>query len=231
MQGGVNAEAFIERLLSAGVSPDNILELLLEDLENNGPVFGSFIRSMEGAASASVVAASRQGEILGEIDADVELQRLLNLADVEDVIDDIGESGNPQLAAELEALVEDELRYMSVATLEKTCHICLPLHGKTLRLKEWKEKGLHPDVRHPGSWGSVCKCRLVKSDDADTRLETIRPLVREKIKSATGLTASKKTARAVTAASIDKAQKAIADAMESLEGRRTLRLLGQANAE
>lgn len=230
--GGIALESFIARLRDQGVPEERIFEMLLADFDSGGALFGSFLRDLSGAAGASSVAASSQGEIVGAVAEDAALKRLLNLADVDDVIDDIIETADPGAAAEIEDAVAHVIDLTWIAELTNTCHLCLPLHGITRTAEEWRELGLHPSTIHVNAgWKSTCHCRFVQRDTLGSRAETIAPLTRTKLKSATGLKGSRRTARAVAQADIERSRAAVRKAQESAEGRRTLRLLGMVSEE
>lgn len=228
-QGAIDIRTMMERAFQMGMSEPAVMERLDADLADDGSIFGKFLRSVSGAGEASVVAASRQGELVGHLAEDAALKRLSGLANVDDIIDDVLDSADPEAAALLEDAVEEELEETWVCRLVNTCHRCLPLHGVTLPHSEWRSRGLLPEVMHDG-WTSSCDCRLVPSSQAEGRKDLIAPLVRTKQKPLTsvrGFRAEKKTVRAVMQRDIDRAMKARDDAMVSLEGRRTLRIAGQ----
>ena len=88
LQGGVNADTFLEMASSSGMAAEEVERRLLEDLENDGPIFGAFVRQLNSAATSSVMAAEQQGSIAALVDGDEELTRLLELESMDDVIDD-----------------------------------------------------------------------------------------------------------------------------------------------
>ena len=152
-------------------------------------------------------------------------KQLLKLADVEDAI----ESADPDLLEAVAVATSDQIEYAWVATLRKTCFRCLPLHGKQMTLREWEALGLSPDTIHDG-WDSTCECQLVPAELFDGKEELLAPLLRLPGKTAEGLKTNKRTVRAVTQQDIQRALKARDAALQSLEGRRTLRLLGEVDA-
>ena len=83
-QGAIDLQTFMEDLVASGVSPDRIEDMLLDDLENEGPVFGKFIRSLTGAATSTVNSAERQGDMAGvalvNMEEDPEYQRLIGFS-------------------------------------------------------------------------------------------------------------------------------------------------------
>lgn len=224
-QGGINATSFIEQARASGMSDETILNMLEEDLETGGQVFGPFLRAIEGAAQSAVMTSIRQGETIGTIDGDEELRRLVGLAESEDAIEEAIRTGDPNLAEALEEVAADDLLETSIAELRNTCHVCLPLHGKTLTRREWQERGLLPEMRHAG-WKSSCKCRLIPAKYADSD-DLVAPLVRERAESPRGLKPSKRTTAVISQGSIERAQRVRDEALATPEGRRTLRLLGQ----
>lgn len=223
-QGVTDMETFLTQMADTGVSPDRVEQLLLDDLEGDGPIFGKFMRSMIGAAEQGTLAAARSGEIAGTVDATSELRRLTSITDLDDAI----EQADPEA---LEAIEEDVGRteWTWICALKNTCHRCLPLHGVTRTMDEWKALGLLPETIHSG-WNSACHCTLVPADEFK-RGDVVAPLTRKKIKSPTGQKPNRKTARAVAQKDLDKSLSARNKAMESPEGRRTLRLLGQSLKE
>lgn len=232
-QGESDLQSFIDQAINAGMSEERIQAQLLQDLEEGGPIFGKFFRSLTGAAEASVMAASRQGETAGYVAADAELTELLRLADTPGSIID---NADPEQLAELEAEASELIEETWIAELVNTCHLCLPLHGQTKTRSEWNELGYSPDTIHASEgWTSVCHCKRVQQRVLEFALDEDRaslqqPLVRNKVKTTTGLKGSRKTARGVTQRDLERAQKARDEALQSEIGRRTLRLLGQSNA-
>lgn len=227
-QGVIDVETFIRLLAESGVSEEQMLEMLEHDLETDGPIFGKFVRSLSGAASSTAMAAVRQGEAIGTIDGDAELRRLSKLAGVEGSVLEAIQTADPEVAAMAEDAVLLDIPHTWIAELINTCHRCLPLHGSTLTLREWRAKGLLPETIHTG-WDSSCHCRLVPEVVlTESRDDLMAPLRRLKLSTSTGLKGSKRTARAVEQRDIDAAIAAREAAMASEEGRRTLRLLGRA---
>ena len=225
-QGEIDLESFVAQMTEAGMSADVIEARLLDDLENGGPIFGKFWRSLGGAASMSTSAAMRQGQYVGtaaEQDQDI-ADYLAKNEDVRKAVDD----GDPET---LQSISEsaDDIQETWICTLIKTCNDCLPLHGKTMFHSQWEDRGLLPELMHDG-WTSSCQCNLVPLGDNDTQEikdELAAPLVRIRQKTETGLKVSRRTARSVAAYDIERAKKAVEEAQNTLEGRRTLRLLGQ----
>lgn len=233
-QGGIDVEAFVEQAINAGLSPERVQELLLRDLEENGPIFGRFFRTLTGAAEAAVMAASRQGEVVGEAAASEQLERLRAInARAGSAI----ENADPGELAAIEDEIAEDVLVVWVAELKNTCHLCLPLHGKEFTMGELQEAGLHPDSIHANEgWTTPCHCHLAPKRivDAlsDTDKESVRsPLVRQSVDSKTGLKGSRRTSRSVLQKDLDRAIEARDKAVQSLEGRRTLRALGRSGSE
>jgi hypothetical protein len=218
-QGGVNAEAFMELAAASGMSAEEVERRLIEDLSSDGPIFGQFFRQLGTAATGAVLAAESQGSLVAMVDADEELQRLLDIESLDDVID----AADPEALEQIEQAIASRAELTWVATLTNTCYRCLPLHGQTRTLEEWRELGFSPETIHEG-WASACNCQLVPTDDAGPREDLIAPLVRLKVEGEKGV---KRTARAVAQVDMEKAIQAARKASESEQGRRTLRLLGQ----
>lgn len=217
-QSAIDAETFLARAQEAGMSAEQVTERLLEDLDSDGPIFGKFMRSLAGSASSSVLAAERQGVIAGHIQADEELSRLLELSDTEDAI----ASADPDALEDIaDRAGTDQQEYTWAATLKNTCHRCLPLHGKTLTMAEWKSNGWLPEIMHEG-WASDCQCHLIPERVASSfREELMSPLVRNKIPG------SKKTTSGVSQVDVERARSSVSKAMESDAGRRIIEQLGR----
>lgn len=228
----IDLRTFVRQAQAAGISEKRLLEMIDEDIETDGRVFGKFFRGLTGAATASAAAAQRQGELIGAIDGDAELQRLTRLAGIEGSVIEALDNADPAAADAIEREVLDQQDYTWICALRNTCHLCLPLHGKTQRLAEWKSAGLSPDTIHPEEWGSSCYCRLVLAAHAASRKELVAPLRRVKVEGqGSGAKAARRTKRAMTAADIEAAIKARDAATQSIEGRRVLRLLGESGDE
>jgi hypothetical protein len=222
-QGGVDVETFMARAAEAGMPQDVLEARLIQDVEEGGPIFGKFLRSLKGAAVSSTMAAEAQGEAAAQAFA----EELISLTELEDVM----ESADPDELAEIADELDDLVPYIWIAELVNTCERCLPLHGTVLPLADWAESGWDPATIHDG-WESECHCTLLPADMApESRKELVAPLVRERVKSETGLKGSKKTQRLVAQQDLDKSIRAVEQAKTNLEGRRTLRLMGQVNEE
>ncbi len=231
-QGGIDVETFMRRAIQSGVSESVLMTALEEDLMNSGPIFGKFVRSLVGAARSTVMAAERQGETVSYLVEDPNVRELLRDLDVEEVARSALDNADPELAEEVELAVANRVEYTWISTLMKTCHVCLPLHGQTRTMLEWREMGKTPDTIHQmQGWDSTCKCRLIPMAIAESQSDLQEPLYRDKLESPTGLKGSKKTRRRISQTSLAKSEAAVAEAMKTKEGRRTLRLMGQAQQE
>lgn len=220
-QGTLNLETLILSMLDSGMTQDAIREALDNDLKNDGPVFGAFVRSLTDASTSAITVAGSQGETLGMISGDAELQRLVKTRGLKLGIDEAIESGDPEIAAEFEDAIAEDIQEMRIATLINTCHLCLPLHGKTMSRADWVRLGLMPADMHPETWNSRCMCKNIPVSLAGKRKDVIAPLRRLRVNKG-----DKRTVRVMTAIDIDKAIEARNQAMESIEGRRVLRRLG-----
>jgi hypothetical protein len=230
-QTRIDLDTFAELLVGSGLSNEQIREQLINDLENNGPIFGKFFRSLGGAAESAVNTATRQGQAVGTaMDFDEEYDDFVSVNDLEDVIDD----ADPEAMEAIEDRIAD-LEHTWIAELVNTCELCLPLHGTSKTLEEWNALGLNPATIHlREGWVSKCHCQLIPKvliDDAGGRDAFMAPLSRVRVKTETGLPVSKKTVRAVGQRDLDRAIEAVKKASESLTGRRTLRMAGKVNAE
>ncbi len=231
----LDIEAFIKRAQSAGMGIEALSDALLNDFETGGPLFGRFMRNITGAASSSVRSAEHQGQVAGSIRHDPRIRQqiaeemkasseLLDLNELDDVI----AGADAEQLAELEELT-DNIEVTWIATLKNTCHRCLPLHGVTRTRRQWAMLGLNPDTIH-GDWNSECQCKFVPAVQTTGRKDLTEPLRSVAIPKE-DRTLGRKTARVVTQANLDKAVEGVAEAQQSLEGRRILRLLGQAGHE
>jgi hypothetical protein len=242
-QGAIDADTFMRLAVETGMTERRIFEQLAADLETNGPIFGKFLRSMTGAAQATVTAAARQGQLMGDLlaagfrgddNADAIHEALSEIADGdgESVIQQAIEGADPDLAAEIEAASAELIEYTWVATLIKTCHLCLPLHGQSRTLDEWKALGFLPETMHQG-WGSSCQCNLVPAAlvGRNDRKEIMAPLVRTRETMEGKIDGQRRTARAVTQQDLERALTARDTALQSEQGRRTLRALGTARGD
>lgn len=224
-QGALDFKTFLRTSAARGISADRIEEMLEHDLDTGGPIFGKFLRSLTGAASNAVSTASYQAMLAAslDIDGDAELERLTGLSKMDDVIEEAG----PE---DMEAVggLANETPMIWIATMVNTCHLCLPLHGKTMSKAGWEELGLSPISIHANEgWDSACKCKLIVSESTRDRGELIAPLLRQKLDLGDGRKGGKRTVRAVTQQDMDKSLDAMQKAMETKTGRRILRLLGQ----
>lgn len=223
--GLVDLKSFIEELRLGGAKDASIERMLLDDLENEGPIFGKFFRSLGVAGDSAITLAEKQAASVYEsMVASDAMQKLREEADItsEEMLQNILDA-NPEELEQMDQATED-LDYTWICKLQKTCAVCLPLHGKTLSKKEWQEKGLVPGAVH-----NNCQCDWVLAELAASRKDLVDPLVRIKITEPE--TGTKKTIRGVTQISVDKAREAALKASQSEQGRRTLRLLGQVNNE
>lgn len=223
-EGVVDLGTWIKRKMAHGVSGHAILEDLMHDLDNGGPIFGKFFRSMGGAAASSVMTAARQGEIVGYVADSAVLRNLLEREGLDGpqlqrTIDD----ADPEIAQRIEETVADQVMETWVCTLRRTCPRCLPLHGKTMSHAEWLAAGYSPDTIHDG-WDSPCYCRLVPAEHAPK--DVMAPLVRTKADTGTG-----RTKRSILATDVDRAVAAARAASLTPEGKRLLSRLGHSNLE
>lgn len=219
-QGGVDLRTLFRQAETAGLSPEVFQERLLRDLEEGGPIFGKFFRSLGGAARSASSAALRQGQFAGDVERFTGLARTVG-----SVID----RADPAELERIERELGDSEAQTWIAELVNTCHRCLPLHGTTRTAAQWAELGLHPLTIHD-DWVSECKCQLIPSAQAASQKDLVAPLKRHKVESKTGLKGLRRTARSVSQVDLDKSIAARNASLETVEGRRTLRLLGQALA-
>lgn len=218
-QGGVDIQAFVDLALNNGVSRERIHQMIIEDIENNGPIFGRFIRGLAGAAEASVVAAKHQGETAARSYA----QGLIDLAEMKDATD----IADPEALQSIEDDTAGRIPVTWMTASSNVCHLCLPLHGVTRTVEEWRELNLVPgQVHFVAGWTTRCKCKWVEPDQFNRR-QDMAPLRRVKDRTATGLKGSKRTIRGLTSYDLEESLAARDKAMQSIEGRRQLRLLGQ----
>ncbi len=222
-----NLGARISRWLSHGATPEDILEDLLHDIDNNGPVFGGFLRALGGAGGNAVSTAVRQGELVGYAADSAALRGLLERVDVDEPnLNALLESADPEGASLVEETLADVIEETWVATLRNTCAWCLVLHGQTRTRAEWLAARITPETIHDDhSIAAPCYCRLVPVELAGGRADLMEPLRRE------GQKGSRRTARSVVQQDLQKSIAARDAALQSAEGRRLLRKLGSARGE
>ncbi len=223
----IDIDAFVQRAIDSGMSARALERAMLDDFDNGGPIFGKFVRGLAGAAGETVVAAARQGELMGRIDGDRELSAIAKRNGVSRAVFDALNSADPEEAENAEIELADNIPEMWVAMLVNTCAQCLPLHGVIKTRQEWRELGLQPGLLH-----NNCKCRLVPEPVARDRSSITAPLRREKIQVAKGDPEGlRRTKRLLTNVDIDVSQAARDKALQSPEGRAMLRRLGSVNAD
>jgi len=229
-QTEINIETMIRRMTRNGMSVAAIEANLLRDLAENGPIFGSFFRSMSGAAQSAVSVAFRQGAVAGDVLGDESIVAALERGDLRGAFDlaSVLEDANPEALEAVEVEAAD-IDYTWIAASGNVCPLCLPLHGKTLMKSEWEELGYIPGEVHPGDWKSSCQCTWIPAGEAALHSDIVAPLRREKVKSSAQTTVRtyKRTARAVTQGDVEKSLAARDKAMQTPQGRRILRQLGQ----
>lgn len=232
--GAIDVQALVDRLVSAGATDAAIGAALADDLFADGQVFGKFARSLQGAASASVMTASRQGEMMASGRRQLEKLRRMKsidgsvLRELGLTLDEAVDDASPEAAEEVEDALLHDVLFTWVCTLVNTCNRCLPLHGKTRPMREWREDALLPELIHEG-WDSSCYCRLV-DDGFGTRKELLAPLKRIKSEGKAASKWNRRTVRAIEQKDVDAALKERDKALASDEGRRALSRLGRANA-
>lgn len=234
-QGAINIDTFIENMLSQGVGFPRISQMMMQDIESDGPLFGSFVRSLTGAAHGSVLAAERQGDALGVVRSrgQASMNRLLGLSkqglkiDSPDSLNKVAQDADPEVLEHVEAQSAPLLKYTWVASSGNVCHLCLPLHGTTMLMSEWNAQGMTPATIHPTEWTARCKCQLIPEEEAGNRSDLVAPLVRKRVEGPSGIKGSKRTQRAISQKDIEKSLAARDKAIQTKEGRRTLRLMGQ----
>lgn len=231
-QGSVDLQTFIGQALETGMTASAIQDRLLADLDEGGPIFGRFFRALSGAAQTSASVAYEQGGDLGSIDGDDALRELLalrtNVNDVGSVVD----IADPDAMDNLRKAVADRDERMWVAELINTCHVCLPLHGAIRTMQQWGELGYHPSTIHSihlSPNAAKCHCKLVPVKQTD-RVEVMGPLVRNKLTDAGKGSGPQRTQRGITQPDIDRANAARDKALESVGGRRVLKILGSSAA-
>jgi len=218
-EGVTEVQAFIDLAVNNGVSRERIHQLIIEDIEGGGPIFGRFIRGITGAAEGAVVAAKYQGEVAARAYG----QGLIDLSQLDEATD----VADPEALQSIEDDTEDRIAMTWVATSSNVCHLCLPLHGVTRTIAEWKELNLIPgQVHYVEGWQSKCQCKWVQAEQFDRRTG-MAPLRRTKDRTATGLKGDKRTVRGITSSDLKASLEARDKAMQSERGRRQLRLLGQ----
>ena len=177
---------------------------------------------MSSAVGQSLTQAARQGRIVVETVSDRNVWSeggTGSILDRENFLDELAAKADPETASDIEDMAAQQ-QVTWVAMMINTCEYCLPLHGKTMSRAEWQEAGLDPETIHADKgWASPCWCSLIPEDGI---IGGITPLVR--LRDEKG---SSRTRRGVSQSDIDRSQIAAAKAMESKQGRRVMRLLGQ----
>lgn len=228
-----NADGDLDLLFSQaedlGTTPDALERMLLNDLANNGPIFGKFLSNLMGAAESGLTSAQRAGITAGQITPQQRADILGDMSD--DDYERLVFGGDPDDLEAIESSMASREELVWVAELVNTCHLCLPLHGTALTLEEWRETGYDPETIHVNAgFNSDCKCRLVPRRLTEGREDLMAPLKRNQLEGKGGIKGNKNTARAVAGEDLEKAVKAMEKARDSEKGRRTLRMLGQSKA-
>lgn len=214
--GVVDFNALVEELIGDGVSAERINSMLIDDLENNGPIFGKFFRSLGYAGGASIKVAEVQGATAAELmSLDDDIAAFAEEARLGARVRD----GDPDALQAIEDAAERK-RLTWVAALRATCPTCLPLHGKSMTLAEWKELGYRPGAVHPN-----CECAWMSSELAADYQDLMEPLRRE-IKPGQKR-GGRRTQRAVTQPDVDAAMRERDKALDTKDGRAVMRALGQ----
>ena len=228
----IDLETFVDNAIENKMSEAALQKNLINDLMNEGPIFGKFLRNLTGASQAAALSAHRAGIRAGEIadaadsDPDGEIARLLNLADTD--IGEIIDSGDPDALDDLMQMAAPVVDLMWVAELVNTCELCLPLHGVVRTAEEWADEGLDPETIHPAEWNHPCHCRLVDVTSRDRKAD-MEPLVRIPQKTAGGKSVSRRTVRSIAQKDLDKSLAALEKAKQTVAGRRAIREMGKVN--
>jgi hypothetical protein len=226
-------DALVRQFAATGMSEEAIVERMLNDLEIGGLVFGWFMRSLGYAGQRSTVAAQRAGTAVGEVAGSPKLVRAIERFGL-DLTRAQGEH-DPDLAFDVEQAAGRIRELMWVCELRKTCVYCLPLHGVVRTGEEWAESGEHPDTIHAvNNIDSTCYCALLDTEvAADDRGKVLAPLKRVDVpvNRAAGERLNRRTVRDVSSISAETSLKARDKLLETVEGRRALRKLGQAGGE
>lgn len=224
--GVVDLKAFIDEMMGAGAPVERIHELLNQDLNSGGPIFGKFFRSLELAGESVLSIAEAQGSAVVEsltIGGDG-LEELKQLAGADRAqLEELARNGDPD-AMEIIERSADDMEMTWICTLRKTCELCLPLHGKSLSKREWRERGLIPRAIHIN-----CECDWMPTMWARDREDLNAPLVRNI--EAGQEKGGKRTIRGVTSSDVDRAVEAVNKAKQSEEGMRVLKLLGESRGK
>ena len=218
----VDLQFFIQNAVANNVPPNVLRMRLMNDLMNEGPIFGKFMRSMNGAAGQTVLEARRQGTRAAYADKNLSSEMSKNGLNIQQIID----TGDAELLEKVEQISAPLTESTWLCALRNTCDYCLPLHGITRTDQEWDELGLDPSTIHAElGWSSICYCIKVPAEQVNRNAE-LAPLKRVPLQDRGG---SRRTERAITQRDLEKSISAVAKARESVQGRRTMRLLGQAN--
>jgi len=221
-------EAF-DRAEDLGITRDAFERLLLEDLMDDGPIFGKLKSNLMGAAEQSILAAQEQGLIVGEAiqSAAFDFEEM-----TEEQIDRMLAGEDPAAMMDVESRMDD-VDYTWVAMLVNSCPYCVALHGTTMSKAEWKDSGHHPETIHNlRGINAPCWCQFVLAEAAKKDdLSTAEPLRRVSVESRKGTKGNRRTIRKVAQRDPDKALAAVEEALKTDAGRASLRAMGNAAPE
>ena len=217
-------EAF-SRAEDLGFTPEALEQFLLDDLNNDGPIFGKLKSNLMGASEQSVIVAHEQGVTVGEAIESGEID-IYNMTDEE--IAALASGEDPELMQATEDSIADRAFYTWVAMLVNSCPYCVALHGSRKTKEQWRAAGLHPETIHADKGiNAKCYCRLALSQFAEKDpMSTAEPLRRTQIEGANGVKGNRRTQRAVTQRDPVKALAAVDKALQTKSGKATLRILG-----
>lgn len=221
--GFVRFDAFVSQLMADGVPAERINAMLIDDLENGGQIFGKFFRDLNIAGDMTISGAEQQASSAAEAaNLDDDIRQFIEESERGGkTIAGLLREGDPGTLEDVEFLADDqELTW--IATMRNTCSQCLPLHGKSMSRREWRELGLRPRGVHPN-----CECDFVPTELAADQESLMAPLRRQIVPGQEK--GGRRTQRAVTQSDINSALAARDAAEQTPAGRRVLRLLGKMN--
>ena len=223
--GVIDFNALVDQLVADGVPTERINQMLVDDLENNGPIFGKFFRALEQSGDMAISHAEHQGSTAAEaISLDDEIAAFVRETERDGrSMAQLAQEGDAEALDTIEGL-DDDREFTWICTMRKTCSQCLPLHGRTMSRREWRELGYRPRGMHPN-----CECDWVPAELAADRKDLVAPL-RRNIEPGQ-VKGGRRTVRAVTQNDVEAALAARDEAIKTPEGRRILRSLGETRAD
>jgi hypothetical protein len=139
----IEVRGVVSELASDGVPLERINELLVDDLETSGMLFGRFFRTLTAAGEMAIAVAASQASSVAEAGALC--------------------TEDPRELEQLENDLADELvTWVAVVTRgveRRDADRCLVLHGARLPRAQWRSAGYRPGLMH-----ARCGCQWVSGE-------------------------------------------------------------------